>query len=374
MSEKPHFICQSSGESYPLESLKWQGAHGALLDLEHSNRLDLDAVKSSNDYSLWRYQSGMGLPKAISRVSFAEGFSPLVRLEVERQAVEIKLDYLFPSGSYKDRGATALISLAKHLGVNEVVQDSSGNAGAAIANYCALAGISCRIFVPANTSPAKLVQISSFGAQIELVEGSREMTAQAAREAAADTFYASHVWNPIFYEGTKTFAYEICEQRAWRVPDAVVLPAGNGTLLIGAYIGFNELKDWGIIQKLPKLVGVQASNCAPLYHEFHGLDPQSNQPTYAEGIAIAIPGRAQQMLDAVRKTGGTFIKVTEGEIAQALKEAISKGYFIEPTSAAVFAGLKNYLREYAGEGEEVVSVFTGNGLKSSEKIQKILKK
>ncbi|MEM9982561.1 MAG: pyridoxal-phosphate dependent enzyme, partial [Bacteroidota bacterium] len=161
-------------------------------------------------------------------------------IEFDNFKIHLKLDFLFPTGSYKDRGASVMISKVKELGIDKVVQDSSGNAGASVAAYCAKAGIACDIYAPKCTSQAKLTQIKMYGATLHLIDGTREDTAQAALEAAQKSYYASHCWNPYFFQGTKTFAFEIAEQMGWKAPDTVILPAGNGTLLIGAYIGFRE--------------------------------------------------------------------------------------------------------------------------------------
>ncbi|MEO0895854.1 MAG: threonine synthase [Bacteroidota bacterium] len=362
----------TSGESFPLHSLNWRGTDGSLLNILPASSFDPADIKPSSPASLWRYRTAMALPEEVEAVSFQEGFTPLIPIMWAGKEVHLKMDYLFPSGSYKDRGATVLMSWAKHLGVNDVVQDSSGNAGAAIANYATLAGIRARIFVPASTSPAKLVQLKAFGAEINLIPGSREDTAKAAVKAAEGNFYASHVWHPMFFEGTKTFAYEICEQLGWSAPDTVVLPAGNGTLLIGAFLGFQELKQAGVIDRLPKLVGIQAASCSPLFKSFHGYSKGSTSGTMAEGIAIAEPRRGGQMIEIVKQSGGTFLAVEEEEIKESLLAMCLKGYFIEPTSAAVVAGLSQYIRQHAEADEKIVSVLTGNGLKSSDKIQKIL--
>ena len=326
--------------------------------------------------NLWRYREAIPVEHDDAIISFGEGMTPLQKIDLPNGNAHFKLDQLFPSGSYKDRGATVLISQANAIGVSKVVQDSSGNAGCAVANYCASAKIDCEIFVPADTSPAKLVQIQLYGAKLSRIPGSREDTANAAMKAANSTFYASHVWNPFFYQGTKTWAYEVCEQLGWEAPDTVVLPAGNGTLVLGAYIGFKELLSLGIINQMPKIVGIQAAYCAPLYDAFHqNLDqvPSINQkPTLAEGIAIALPMRGMQMIDQIRETGGTFLVVEEGEIKSSLLDMVRKGYYIEPTSAAVVAGVDQYLKNHAQKGERVISVITGHGLKSTEKLAKLI--
>jgi threonine synthase len=300
-----------------------------------------------------------------------EGFTPLEAMEFDGHRVFVKVDYLFPTGSYKDRGAAVLINKLKQWGIQRVVEDSSGNAGSAIAAYCAKAGIKCEIYVPRSTTPEKLVQIRTYGARLRKMEGSREETAEAVMKVASRIFYASHCWNPYFLHGTKTFAFEIWEQLGWRVPDAVVLPVGHGTLLLGAYIGFRELREAGKVEKIPRLVGVQSAACAPLAQAFRKgwRDPAAitKKETLAEGIAIAQPARGRQILAAIRESGGEMLTVTEREIGVSLKEMGRRGHFIEPTSAAALAGLRNYLKKKSKQGI-VISTLTGIGLKATEKI------
>jgi threonine synthase len=323
---------------------------------------------------MWRYREA--LPLALGgRVSLGEAMTPLVPLHLAGREVLVKAEQGFPTGSYKDRGAAVMIARARETGVAEVVEDSSGNAGAAVAAYCARAGIACRIFVPADTSPSKLAQIELYGAQLVKVPGSREDTAAAVLEAAQEAFYASHCYNPWFFHGVKTWAYELAEQLGWEAPDAVVLPAGNGTLLLGAHLGFRDLAGAGIIPAAPKLVAVQTAGCAPLHRAFEqGLDEPAaveSTSTLAEGIAIARPVRGAQMLEAVRESGGSFLAVDDGETAEALLDMGRRGFCIEPTSAAVIAGLKRYAAA-APVGERIVSVFTGHGLKAAGTIHTML--
>ena len=320
---------------------------------------------------MWRYREAIPIHNDASILSMNEGFTPLEEIEFNGGGVLIKIDYLFPTGSYKDRGATVLISKMKEWGVQKVVEDSSGNAGSAIAAYCAKAGIGCDIYVPQYTSPGKLIQIQAYGATLKRVEGSREKTAEKAMEAASKIPYASHCWNPFFLHGTKTFAFEVWEQMDWRAPDTLVLPIGHGTLFLGAYIGFKELKTAGMIKRIPKMVGIQSASCAPLYQAFkkgwRETRPIEKEETIAEGIAIAEPVRGRQILEAIRETGGEVLAVTEKEIKVALKEMGRKGHFIEPTSSATIAGLKKYLRKKR-QNETVVATLTGMGLKSAGKM------
>lgn len=365
--------CYQCNQRYPIFDSRWRCECGGLLDIEYSPSLDVSKV-AQRPPNLWRYQEAIPLPEGTQPVSFSEGFTPLLPVVISGKAVFVKQDHLFPSGSYKDRGATVLISLAKQLGIEQVVEDSSGNAGCAIAAYCASAQIGCEIFVPSNTSPGKLAQIRRYGAELHLVHGSREDTSAAVMRAAINVYYASHSWNPFFFQGTKTWAYEVCEQLGWSVPDTVILPAGNGTLLLGAAMGFRELAGMGIIRKIPRIIAVQAENCAPLARAFAinstTLPSVENKGTLAEGIAITDPIRGTQILEEVRSSGGTFLAVTEAEIVASLEVMCRQGFYIEPTSAAVIAGAQRYATT-SDSREVIVTIFTGSGLKATEKMLKL---
>jgi threonine synthase len=363
-------VCAVCHKEYSLDVPVWRCECGGLLDAELESRFPLTALKHRKP-TLWRYREALPITREDSIVSFQEGFTPLVTIHFGGKKVFVKLDYLFPSGSYKDRGASVLVSKLRELKVCSVVEDSSGNAGAAIACYCARAGIACEIFVPDRTSKSKLRQIESYGAQLTRIKGTREQTAKAALQAAEKHYYASHVVNPYFFHGTKTLSFEICEQLNWCVPDTVILPVGNGTLLIGVYLGFTELFSSGIIHTIPKLIGVQAAACAPLAQAFsEGLTEVGKsawKPTIAEGIAIAEPVRGHQILTAVRMSNGSIIMVEEEEIKVALQEMCRQGFYIEPTAAATIAGVKNYI-SCADPHETIVSVLTGTGLKTGTSV------
>jgi threonine synthase len=367
-------ICQACRATYPLDAAVWRCECQGLLDIEFESTFDLERI-GARPRTLWRYREAIPIADDAHIVSFDEGFTPLTRIDIDGRAVWFKQDHLFPSGSYKDRGASVLVSKLKELGISRVVEDSSGNAGAAIAAYCASAGIGCRIFVPQGTSAGKLTQVRLYGAELTEVPGSREDTAQASLKEAAATYYASHVWNPFFLQGTKTFAFEVCEQLGWRCPDTVLLPVGNGTLLLGAYFGFLELLRAGITERLPRLVAVQAENCAPLHRAFtkslEAIPRIATSETLAEGIAIAEPIRGRQILRAVLDSEGSFLTVSETEMVQALRMMCAKGFYIEPTSAAAVAGVSRYLG-HADDQETIVSVLTGHGLKVTEKMVRVM--
>jgi threonine synthase len=283
--------------------------------------------------------------------------------------VSAKLDYLNPTLSFKDRGAVMLAELAHRLRPERVVADSSGNAGTAVAAYCARAGLPCTVYVPEGTSAKKTEQIRAHGARLEVVPGDREATAAAARRAADEpgTFYASHVYNPYFLHGTKTYVYELWEDLGGTLPDTVVVPVGNGTLLLGAALAIDELHGHGLIRHRPALIAVQARAVAPLAAAFRAgagdllPDRPAAAPTLAEGIAITAPPRARAILRAVRDSGGTFLTVTEDGIRAAQLDLAARGLFVETTAAACWAAVRE--RADRGNGTTVVPL-CGAGLKT----------
>ncbi len=356
-------VCQSCRREYHSSDPVWRCRCRGLLTLVFQARFPLQKIQRRKP-TLWRYREALPIESDRNIVSFDEGFTPLVEESFFGKKVFLKQDHLFPSGSYKDRGATVLISKAKELGITKVVEDSSGNAGAAIAAYCAKSSIQCHIYVPEKTSLGKLKQIEQYGATLHKVPGSREQTAQVALKKAKTTYYASHYWNPYFFQGTKTFSFEMVEQLGWVAPDLLIVPVGNGTILYGAFIGLKELQQAKIIDTLPKIIGVQAENCAPLYHAWKNkgktTEYLTSKTTIAEGIAIENPRRKIDILQAVEETNGDIITVKENEIIDALHTTLRKGYYIEPTSAVTIAGLKKYS---FGKNTVVVLPLTGHGLK-----------
>jgi threonine synthase len=321
---------------------------------------------------LWRYREALPLDASAVPVTLGEPETPLVSTSVDGHRVYLKLDFLFPTGSFKDRGAAVLMTKAREMGVARVIEDSSGNAGAAIAAYAAAAAISAGIFVPAQASPAKVAQIRLYGASITQVRGSREDTSRAAWEAAESTYYASHVWNPYFLEGTKTVAFEIWEQLGRRVPDWVMAPVGHGTMALGLSNGFEYLRNAGVTDRLPRIVGVQAAACAPLVQASHGqlAEPGVVEPreTEAEGIAISRPTRWRQVLRAVADSAGYFVQVSEEEIRESYVGWARRGLWIEPTSATATAAYERLAAQGAFGGQDVVVVvLTGAGFKSTSR-------
>lgn len=355
-----------------MQTRAWRCRCGGPFDLADRERERLrfepDRVDLKNT-TLWRYRAMLPLLSDVEPVSLGEGFTPVIPVDVEGASFWAKLECLMPTGSFKDRGTALLVSFLRALGVEEAHDDSSGNAAASLAAYCARAGIRCTLYVPAYASGPKLRQIEAYGARLVRVEGPREAAAQAAQEAAerGESYYASHAYHPLILEGLKTLAYELWEQLP-SPPGAVVFPTGHGTFLLGAYRGFRDVKRAGALEELPQLVAVQAEGCAPLAEAFRrGLEEVppnfSAGETIAEGIRIVRPPRAPEILRAVRETGGTVVTVTDDEIRKARDALARRGLFVEPTSAAAFAGF----RKLASSGklrEPVVIPLTGHGLKT----------
>lgn len=338
---------------------------------------DPGALELEPGRGLWTFAPWLPLEK---RVSLGEGFTPLV--EAPGWDAAFKLEYVFPTGSFKDRGATTTLSRAAELGVERVLEDSSGNAGAAIATYAARAGIDAEIYVPADVKPAKLGAIERTGARPVRIEGTRQAVTDACIEAVeggnggaeaelatrqpGEGWYASHAWNPAFYAGTMTFAFEIAAQRGWTAPDAVVLPVGHGTLFLGAYRGFSLLSEAGIIDEPPRLLGAQEAGCAPIADAVG--DESTLQPddgtSVADGIRIAEPARFEEIREAITQTDGDVLALEPDRIEDALGRLHRDGFYIEPTCAVAPAALERY-RE-AGvldAGADVVVPLTGSGLK-----------
>ncbi len=372
---KDILVCSSCSREYAPEDLFWRcPSCGSYFNLRLDNAgFSPDSAASGRGSGIWSYRSVIPVKKDSDIVSFCEEKTPLSVYDCGGSDIFLKLDYLFPSGSYKDRGAAVMISKAKELGIDYVVEDSSGNAGASVAAYCAKGGIRCSVYVPASNSEQKLSQIKSYGASLVPVEGSRAETSKKVLEAAEKHYYASHIWNPYFYHGTKTFAYEVCEQLGWKAPDTVILPVGHGTLFLGSYIGFKELYDFGVIRKIPRFIAVQAAKCSPLSRilgssERGGLSV--SEETLAEGIAITNPVRINDILTVIDKTDGNVVTVSEKEIKKTLVALVGRGYYTEPTSAAAVAGAESYLKNRSAG--TAVSVLTGSGLKAASKIYSVL--
>ena len=326
------------------------------------------------EIGLWRYRKAIRLPRADTS-TLGEGWTPLVPSDWDGASVLMKCEHMMPSGSFKDRGTAVLFNYLKQCGTTEILEDSSGNAGASYATYAAALGLDCRIMVPASAPAGKKTQIAAMGARVEAIEGSREDVAAAALKAAEVTFYASHNWQPFFIEGTKTLAFEIWEQLDFSVPDNIVVPLGYGSNVIGLYLGFLELQVAGEIDRLPRIFGAQAANCAALYAAWQAGGTAVDFPisaTLADGIASEKPVRVAEVMTATRQTGGAIVAADEDEIAASFQQLAGGGLFVEPTSATAGAVLSRLIATgIVAREEATVLVLTGHGLKAVDKIARM---
>ena len=357
--------CTNCGRSYPPAGLPYRcPVCTGHYDLPLLPPFD-PALVDARAPGLWRYRHALGLPGATPQITLGEGNTPLIWLPAFGRQVGFKLEFLNPTGSYKDRGSAVLLSFLRSQGVSEAVEDSSGNAGASFAAYAAAAGMKARVFVPDYAAGPKRLQIEAYGAQVISIPGSRADTAQAALQAIEQgAVYASHAYMPHGLAGYATLAYELFQQMG-EAPGTVVTPVGQGGLLLGIGRGFASLQRAGLIERIPRLIGVQALACAPLWALFtygvQGLAWVSEGQTLAEGVRVLHPLRGDAVLDLVRRSGGLMLAVDEAQIPPGRQALAAMGLYVEPTSALVWDALGQ-----AGDQlvDPVLVVLTGSGLKA----------
>lgn len=368
----PSYLDPRSGRSYPLETPRWCGDDGAPLLVSDLPGIGRDDI-AGGIRSIWRYAAA--LPFLPARpITLGEGCTPLVEQDLGGGATALlKCEWFMPTGSFKDRGASVMLSLLREQGIQAVLEDSSGNGGAAVSAYAAAGGMAATIFVPASTSPAKTVQSRAVGASITMVPGSRQDCADAAEREAEKIFYASHNWQSFFLQGTKTLAYELWEDLNFTAPDNVIVPCGAGSNVLGAYIGFSELLRAGQIRKLPRIFAAQPANCAPIARAALGLDPVEAIPTIAEGTSISKPLRTAECLRAMRESGGGAVMLSEEEIAAAALNLAKRGVYVEPTSAQAAAAVPKLIASgKIAARETTVAVLTGTGIKATQRYAEML--
>lgn len=364
--------CSTCEATYPSTTPRWRCECGHYLR-HTSTQIFPKGDLSKRGPSLWRYFEAFGISNPENIVTLGEGYTPLLPDQLFGQDVLLKMDQLCPTGSFKDRGSTVMLSKLKEWGLERLVEDSSGNAGASVAAYATRAGIQADVYIPASTSAGKAAQIALYGANLVKVPGTREDTAQAALAAAETEFYASHNWSPYFLNGLKSLAYELAEQLNWEAPDWIVAPLGGGSLILGLYAGWQELVEAGYVAKLPRLAAVQAANCAPVYQAWlNGLDEVPSvekQVTAAEGIAIAQPVKGKDIMHALKASAGTVCTVTDEEIWDMLPQLGRRGVYVEPTAAAAPAAIRQLTANgIIAPSDKVVVELTGMGLKATDKI------
>ena len=351
--------CSECGAGAPALAWRCQECGGPL-DLIDLPPFDAAQI-ARGDFSLWRYAAMLPVDK---HFTLGEGMTPLVTAAIDGCRFHAKLEYLNPTGSYKDRGATTLLNHFASFDVHEVIDNSSGNAGASLAAFASAAGMSATVFVPAATATAsKKALIRAFGGRI--IESQRPTADVYA--AAEETTYASHAWNPYFALGQMTAAWEVWEQLGGRVPDAIATPVGHGGLFLGFYRGCQALLDAGLIDRMPRMIALQSAGVDPIVRGWEqGLDmPAAITPRHsiADGILVDEPVRGKQILEALYDTDGCAFRVDNEAIQTAQRQMAAQGLLIEATSAVTAAALPQ-IRERLGDDAELALALTGSGLKN----------
>jgi threonine synthase len=326
------------------------------------------------EQSLWRYREVLPLPADVEPVSLGEGGTPLLRAKGFSDDVElwVKDESLNPTQSFKARGMSVAVSMAKHLGATKLAVPSAGNAGGALAAYAARAGLEAHIFMPRDTPPANIVECRELGAHVDLIDGLiTDCGAEIARRKAGEGWFdMSTLKEPYRIEGKKTLGYELAEQLNWKLPDVILYPTGGGTGLIGMWKAFDEMETLGWIDnRRPRMFSVQASGCAPIVRAFEAGEKFATElpdaQTCASGLRVPTAIGDFLILKILRDSSGGAVAIDDEEIISTVREVGSKeGLFVAPEGAACFAALKSLRRsDKIDIGERVVIFNTGSGIK-----------
>jgi threonine synthase len=349
----------------------------AIVDLAAASRTLTRESLATREKSLWRYREVLPLPADVQPVSLGEGGTPLLRAKNFAGDIDlwIKDESLNPTQSFKARGMSVAVSMAKYLGASKPAAPSAGNAGGALAAYAARAGLEAHIFMPRDTPRANIIECRELGAHVTLIDGLiTDCGAEIARWKENEGWFdISTLKEPYRVEGKKTLGYELAEQLNWELPDAILYPTGGGTGLIGMWKAFDEMEALGWIgEKRPRMFAVQAAGCAPIVRAFEAGKKSAaefpNAHTVASGLRVPKAIGDFLILQILRDSHGGAVAVDDEEMIRIAREVGSKeGLFICPEGAACFAALKSLQR--AGKiiaGERVIIFNTGSGIKYIE--------
>jgi threonine synthase len=356
---KPHEI-----ERLPIPRCECGSAVDAEYDYKSIQKIILRDEFMRTPPTHWKYWAFMPVKDLSRKIAMGEGGTPLLENKrLGKGRLLIKYEAANPTGSFKDRGSSLEITKALEFRKHKVALASTGNMGASVAAYAAFAGLECTVFIPDIVGREKITQIKAYGAETVTVKGDYSIAMRQAEEyvlSHGDSFLTGdYPWRS---EGTKTVGFEIADQLYWHVPDYVVVPIGNGTLIWSIYEAFRELALVGITDIIPKMIGVQVENCAPVAHawenELSEIIPVRNPDTIATAIACGDPIDGLAALEAIRDSGGFAVKVSDSEALSARDTLARNGIFVEPSGAVAYAGFLK--KELSGT---VVCVATGHGLK-----------
>lgn len=381
-----HLECANCGKNYEankLHNLCVECGKPLLVryDLETAKRTLTKDVLKRREENLWRYREVLPVENAENIVCLGEGFTPLLKVERLAETLPVKLNLFIkdestnPTQSFKARGMTAAVSMAKELGVKKVAAPSAGNAAGALAAYASRAGMEAHLFMPQDTPKANIIECEQTGAFVTLVDGLITDCGKivAERKDAEGWFDVSTLKEPYRAEGKKTMGYELAEQLDWTLPDVILYPTGGGTGLIGMWKAFDEMEKMGWIDsKRPRMVSVQAAGCAPIVRAFHAgsrfADEFENAHTVASGLRVPKAVGDFLILDALRESNGTAIAVSDENLISAVKEiGAAEGIFCAPEGAACLPALREMIEKgLVKECETVVIFNTGAGVKYLE--------
>jgi len=350
----------------------------AVYDLGRVSKLECQTHSSvgGRDKSLWRWRELLPLPKDAEPVSLGEGGTPLLRSKRYGQEANVDLwikdESVNPTQSFKARGMSVAVSMAKYLGAKKLAAPSAGNAGGALAAYAARAGIEAHIFMPRDTPRANIVECREVGAHVTLIDGLiTDCGAEIARRKETEGWFdLSTLKEPYRIEGKKTLGYEVAEQLGWKLPNVILYPTGGGTGLIGMWKAFDEMEALGWIDnKRPRMFSVQASGCAPIVRAFEAGEKFAaefpNAQTAASGLRVPKAIGDFLMLNILRESKGGAIAIDDDEMIRAVREVGSKeGLFVAPEGAACFVALKKLrASNKIDSGERIIIFNTGSGIK-----------
>jgi len=374
-----HLECTACGLQHPWSQLQnlclsCQKPLLAIVDLAAAGRTLKRETVATREKSLWRYREVLPLPGDVEPVSLGEGGTPLLRAEKFGEDIDlwVKDESLNPTQSFKARGMSVAVSMAKHLGATKLAVPSAGNAGGALAAYAARASLEGHIFMPRDTPRANIIECRELGAHVTLIDGLiTDCAAEIGRRKTKEGWFdMSTLKEPYRVEGKKTLGYELAEQLNWRLPEAILYPTGGGTGLIGMWKAFDEMEALGWIgKKRPRMFAVQATGCAPIVHAFEAGEKNAAEVLDAHTIAsgLRVPKAIGDflILNILRQSNGDAIAIEDEEMIRFGREVgSSEGLFVAPEAAACFAALKS-LRSAGkiGSGERVVIFNTGSGIK-----------
>jgi len=348
-----NLICLECGRKYP-DRIRLTCNCGGVLDSEKKFNRSFEENINREKLDVRRYSEFLPIDDEF-RSDLAPPITPTIEKNIQSVQVLFKLEYLMPSGSFKDRGTYATMAKLKEEGIDEVCLDSSGNAAISLALYGKSEGVKTHIFIPSNIGSGKKRILNKLASEVHEVSGTRmEVHERALRFKNA--FYVSHWYNPFFLEGTKICAYEVAEEKE---VDRVLVPTGSGTLFLGMYKGFSEIFEFGLLDEVPQMIAVEAKGYECL------ADMSSEKSELSSGVEIIKPPRTYQMRDVLENTAGFSTSVDDDRIERAKEELLSMGFLVETTSAMAFAAFLDLLeKDEFDEEERVLIPLTGSGLKS----------